>query len=74
MKRLVLLITAMLLLAMLAVACGGGETETPVEEAAPTEEAAPVEEEASGDVDCAAEDVLCIGLVTDCLLYTSRCV
>ena len=65
MKRLVLLITAMLLLAMLAVACGGGETETPVEEAAPTEEAAPVEEEASGDVDCAAEDVLCIGLVTD---------
>ena len=76
MKRLVLLITALLLLAMLAVACGG-TTETPVEEAAPTEapmeeemapteEAeAPAEEEASGDADCAAEDVLCIGLVTD---------
>jgi len=42
MKRLVLLITALLLLAMLAVACGG-TTETPVEEAAPTE--APMEEE-----------------------------
>ena len=26
---------------------------------------APAEEEASGDADCAAEDVLCIGLVTD---------
>ena len=76
MKRLVLLITALLLLAMLAVACGG-TTETPVEEAAPTEAAveeemapteeaeAPAEEEASGDADCSADDVLCIGLVTD---------
>jgi len=75
MKRLALLITAMLLLAMLAVACGG-TTETPVEEAAatevseevaPVEEAttAPAEEEASGDADCTAEDVLCVGLVTD---------
>ncbi len=81
MKRLALLITALLLLAMLAVACGGGAVETPVdegtttetetetetgEEAAPTEEAeAPAEEETSGDADCAAEDVLCVGLVTD---------
>ena len=73
MKRLVLLITALLLLAMLAVACGGGTTETPVEEAAPTEEAAvveeateaPAEEEAAAEGDCSAEDVLCVGLVTD---------
>ncbi len=78
MKRLALLITALLLLAMLAVACGGGATETPVEEAAPTEAAveeeveapaeeateAPAEEEMAGG-DCSAEDVLCIGLVTD---------
>jgi basic membrane protein A len=78
MKRLALLITALLLLAMLAVACGG-TAETPVEEAAPTEAPAeeeaeapaeeeaeaPAEEEASGDADCSAEDVLCIGLVTD---------
>ncbi len=70
MKRLALLITAMLLLAMLAVACGGGTTETPVEEAAPTEAAAveeeaeaPAEEAASGD--CTDDAVLCIGLVTD---------
>ncbi|MBP6786947.1 MAG: BMP family ABC transporter substrate-binding protein [Candidatus Promineofilum sp.] len=73
MKRLALLITALLLLAMLAVACGGGTTETPVEEAAPTEEAAvveeateaPAEEEAAAEGDCSAEDVLCVGLVTD---------
>ena len=73
MKRLALLITAMLLLAMLAVACGGGETETPVEEAAPTEAAveeaeAPTEEAAPAEEstgDCSAEDVLCVGLVTD---------
>ena len=78
MKRNVLLITGLLLLAMLVAACGG-TTETPPveepveevvateapaeEEVAPTE--APAEEEAAGDVDCAAEDVLCIGLVTD---------
>ena len=73
MKRLALLITALLLLAMLAVACGGGTTETPVEEAAPTEEAAvveeateaPAEEEAAAEGDCSSEDVLCVGLVTD---------
>ena len=67
MKRLALLITALLLLAMFAVACGGGTTETPVEEAAPAEEEAeaPSEEEAAGDGDCTAEEVLCIGLVTD---------
>ena len=72
MKRLALLITALLLLAMLAVACGGA-TETPVEEAAATEvseEAAPVEEEAEAPAeeasgDCTAEEVLCVGIVTD---------
>lgn len=45
MKRIVLLITALTLLALLAVACGGTES-------------------ASGD-DCSAENVICIGLVTD---------
>jgi basic membrane protein A len=103
MKRVTLLLTGLLLLAMLVAACGGGQeptveepadntaetveepaaTEAPAEEAAPTEEmaateepaeeAAPTEEpateepaeEASGDADCSAEDVLCIGLVTD---------
>jgi basic membrane protein A len=76
MKRVMLLLTGLLLLALLAVACGGGAAETPAEEpaeeavateapaeeeAAPTE--APAEEEATGD--CADEGVLCIGLVTD---------
>ncbi len=78
MKRIALLMTALLLLAMLSVACGGAEPAVEeaapveegaaVEEAAPTEvaeapaeEAAPVEEE----VDCAAEDVWCFGVVTD---------
>ena len=81
MKRLVLLLTALLLLAMVTVACGGGTNETATEptaaaetggeEAAPEEEmaepteAAPAEEEASGDVNCADEGVICIGLVTD---------
>ncbi len=77
MKRMILLITGVLLLALLA-ACGGGEatveptTEAAVEEVvateAPAEEMEPTEapaEETSGDVDCAGEDVLCIGLVTD---------
>ncbi len=77
MKRMILLITGVLLLALM-VACGGGgatvepTTEAAVEEVvateAPAEEVAPTEapaEEASGEADCAAEDVLCIGLVTD---------
>jgi len=74
MKRLALLITALLLLAMLAVACGGEAAEPTVdeetttetgEEAAPTEEAAAPAEETAGEGDCTAEDVLCVGLVTD---------
>lgn len=77
MKRNVLLIIGLLILAMLVAACGGTgaepPAEEPVEEAAPTEvmeeEAAPTEapaeEEAAGEADCAAEEVLCIGLVTD---------
>ena len=81
MKRNMLLITGLLLLALLAVACGGGggtatePTTAPVEEVAteaPVEEVAteaPAEEEAEapavGEADCAAEDVWCIGLVTD---------
>jgi basic membrane protein A len=42
-------------------------TEVPAEEAAPTEEAPAEEAEAPtlGEADCAAEDILCIGLVTD---------
>ncbi len=81
MKRLVLLLTALLLLAMVTVACGGGTTETTAEptaaaetggeEVAPADntaaeptEAAPAEE-TSGDADCTAEDVVCVGLVTD---------
>jgi basic membrane protein A len=96
MKRIALLLTGLLLLAMLVTACGGGAAEPPVEEAAtevsepveeaapteeapaeeaapteeaPAEEAAPTEEapaeEAGGEADCSAEDVLCVGLVTD---------
>lgn len=75
MKRIALLLTGLLLLALLVAACGGttqapAATEAPAEEAAPTEapaeEAAPTEapaEEAAGD--CSDEGVLCIGLVTD---------
>ncbi|WP_374685647.1 BMP family ABC transporter substrate-binding protein [Promineifilum sp.] len=94
MKRIALLLTGLLLLALLVTACGGGAepaveeaaneagqavegaatevseaveevapTEAPAEEVAPTEEAPA--EEAGGEADCAAEDVLCIGLVTD---------
>jgi len=68
MKRLVLLLTALLLLAMVTVACGGGTTETTAEPTAAAEtggeEVAPAEE-TSGDADCTAEDVVCVGLVTD---------
>ncbi|MCA9867142.1 MAG: BMP family ABC transporter substrate-binding protein, partial [Anaerolineales bacterium] len=71
MKRIMLLLTGLLLLAMLVAACGGTAAEPPAQEAAPTEEVAeevvePTEEvmeEASGD--CSDEAVLCIGLVTD---------
>jgi len=80
MKRLVLLLTALLLLAMVTVACGGGTTETTAEptaaaetggETAPADNTAaepttaPAAEEPSGSGDCTAEDVVCIGLVTD---------
>jgi basic membrane protein A len=85
MKRIALLITGLLLLAMLVAACGGTGAEPTAEETA--NEAAEVVEEAAtevpaeeiateapaeeaeaptvGEADCAAEDVLCVGLVTD---------
>ena len=70
MKRIALLLTGLLLLSLLAVACGGGAATPPAQETAPTEapaeEAAPTEapaEEATGE--CSDEGVLCIGLVTD---------
>jgi basic membrane protein A len=70
MKRIMLLLTGLLLLAMFVVACGGTAAEPPAQ-AEPTEGAAevvvePTEEvmeEASGD--CSDEAVLCVGLVTD---------
>ena len=92
MKRIALVITALLLLAMLAVACGGGTAEQPVEEAAneaaetvdnaaneageavdnAANEAAETVDNAANDAgeaateaDCTAEDVWCVGLVTD---------
>ena len=92
MKRIALLITALLLLAMLAVACGGGTAEQPVEEAAneaaetvdnaaneaaetvdnaaneaaeTVDNAANEAGEAVTEADCTAEDVWCVGLVTD---------
>ncbi len=70
MKRITILLTGLLLLALMVAACGGGTAETPVEE--PVEEVAeePMEEvveepveEAAGE--CSDEGVLCIGLVTD---------
>ena len=75
MKRIMLLLTGLLLLAMLVVACGGTAAEPPAQEAAPTEAVMEsteevmepteevMDEEASGD--CSDEAVLCIGLVTD---------
>ena len=71
MKRITLLLTGLLLLALLVTACGGGTTEAPAEEAtvevvateAPAEEEVPADETTGGD--CSAEDVLCVGLVTD---------
>lgn len=71
MKRITLLLTGLLLLALM-VACGGGATpETPVEE--PVEEAVETVEEAveepaeepAASGECSDEGVLCIGLVTD---------
>jgi len=68
MKRIALLLTGLLLLSLLAVACGGttappvAEPTAAVEEVAATE--APVEE-APATGDCSDEAVLCIGLVTD---------
>ncbi len=66
MRKAFWLIGLFALLALVLAACStsGGETpaeETPAEEA-PAEEA-PVADEADGD--CASEEVLCVGLVTD---------
>ncbi len=68
MKRITLLLTGLLLLALM-VACGGGATtdtppaEEPAEEPAATVEEAAEEPAATGE--CSDEGVLCIGLVTD---------
>lgn len=80
-KRLYLLTVLILLLGMVLVACGGGAGETteppaaeepaaeePMEEEPVAEEPAeeePMEEEPAADGDCASEEVLCVGLVTD---------
>lgn len=66
MKRLTLLLSVMLLMALAVVACtpAGGQDTT----AAPTDvaEAAPAPtEEVMADASCSDEGVLCIGLVTD---------
>lgn len=79
-KSSIWLITLLLLFSLVLAACGGAEptepaaeepteepmaeepTEEPMAEE-PTEE--PVEEEAATDGDCASEEVLCVGLVTD---------
>jgi len=68
MKRIALLLTGLLLLSLLAVACGG--TTTPVEESTQevVEEVVATEapaEEAPAAGECSDEGVLCIGLVTD---------
>lgn len=68
MKRITLLLTGLLLLAMLVAACGGtteapAATEAPVTEAEPTD--APAVEEPAPSGECSDEGVLCIGLVTD---------
>lgn len=66
MKRIILLITGLLLVTMLAVACGGTGTTTPAATEAPAEVVAPEEPTAApASTDCADEGVLCIGLVTD---------
>jgi len=71
MKRIALLLTGLLLLSLLAVACGGTTppAEEPTQEVgevvateAPAEEETPAEEAAG---ECSDEGVLCIGLVTD---------
>jgi len=80
-KSSIWLITLLLLLSFVLVACGGTETteppaeqpaatEEPIEEATPEEmeEATPEEMEEEGaaaEGDCASEEVLCVGLVTD---------
>ncbi len=67
MKRIILLLTGLLLLAMLVAACGG-TTETPTATEAPVVEEVPTDvpvEEPAPSGDCSAEEVLCIGLVTD---------
>lgn len=81
MRKSILFLTLLLILAMLLAACSstGGEeepveeetaaeAEAPTEEAmeeAPTEEPVAEEPAAEEGADCASEDVLCVGMVTD---------
>lgn len=76
MRKLSVWLSLLLLFSLALVACGGDEgaepAETDEEPAAveeTTEEEAPAEEEATAgettEGDCAAEDVFCVGLVTD---------
>jgi basic membrane protein A len=71
MKRISLWLVGILLLALLAVACtatGGEEAAAPAEEATVAVEEPAAEEPAAeepAEADCASEEVLCIGLVTD---------
>ena len=68
-KRSYLVVILLLLLAMVMVACGGGDVEPAAEgageevaEGSGEEAAAPAEE---AEDDCASEELLCVGLVTD---------
>ena len=79
MRRVTVLLTTLLLFSLLMVACGGQgnepeaepgaevgtETETQEETADPEEEASEEEAEPAAEDDCASEEVLCVGLVTD---------
>lgn len=68
MRKALWLTGLLLFMALFLAACtpaGGEETASDAEETA-VEEEAPAEEAASdGEADCASEDVLCVGLVTD---------
>ncbi len=72
-KRSYLVILLMLLLGMALVACSGGAAEPAAEESAaeepmaeePAAEEPAAEEPAAEEADCASEELLCVGLVTD---------
>lgn len=71
-KRSYLVVLLFLLLGLVLVACGGSEAEPAAEGTTGEEAAAPAEEEAAApaeeeeeEADCASEELLCVGLVTD---------